>query len=93
MRARAALALSLLLAAAAAAASARGAAPGQETVETLCIACHSLAIVEQQRLSRRVWDEVLVWMVEEQGMPELEPQERQAVLDYLAATYGPQVSR
>ena len=92
MRAQAALALSLLLAAAAAA-SGPEPAPGQETVETLCLACHSLAIVEQQRLNRRVWDEVLVWMVEEQGMPELEPEERQAVLDYLAQTYGAEVPR
>ncbi len=68
-------------------------APGQETVETLCIACHSIAIVAQQRLSRRVWDEVMEWMVEEQGMPALEDEELAAVLDYLALTYGPDVPR
>ncbi|MDP6953158.1 MAG: cytochrome c, partial [Alphaproteobacteria bacterium] len=68
-------------------------APGQETVETLCVACHSIAIVAQQRLSRRVWDEVMVWMVEEQGMPELDEDELAAVLDYLAENYGPDVPR
>ena len=92
MRGHAALALALLLAAPVAA-SGPEPAPGQETVETLCMACHSLAIVEQQRLNRRVWDEVLVWMVEEQGMPALDSEERAAVLDYLARTYGAEVPR
>ncbi len=63
--------------------------PGRETVYGLCSACHSLMIVKQQGLSRRVWDETLVWMVEEQGMPPLDPPERDEVLDYLAQHYGP----
>lgn len=68
-------------------------APGQETVETLCIACHSIAIVAQQRLTRPVWDEVMEWMVEEQGMPALDEDELAAVLDYLTENYGPDVPR
>jgi len=63
--------------------------PGREEVFTLCNACHSLAIVKQQGLSRRVWDETLVWMVEEQGMPALDRPARDQVLDYLAEHYGP----
>ena len=54
-----------------------------------CNVCHSLAIVKQQRLDRDGWDEVLEWMVEEQGMPELNEQEYKAVMDYLLAHFSP----
>ncbi|MDX1575677.1 MAG: hypothetical protein R3285_05760, partial [Kiloniellales bacterium] len=45
--------------------------PGQEEVYYTCQPCHSLKIVVQQGLTRDSWEETLVWMVEEQGMPEL----------------------
>jgi cytochrome c5 len=61
---------------------------GREVVFGLCQACHSLAIVKQQGLSRASWDETLTWMVEEQGMPALDPATRNLVLDYLATHYG-----
>jgi hypothetical protein len=63
-------------------------AEGREEVYYGCIACHSIRTVTNQRLSRRVWDEVLTWMVEEQAMPELEPDERQIILDYLSTQLG-----
>jgi len=63
--------------------------PGREEVYYSCQACHSLRIVVQQGLTRDSWDETLVWMIEEQGMPELEPEERDLILDYLAQNYGP----
>ena len=63
--------------------------PGREAVYGLCSACHSLMIVKQQGLSRPDWDETLVWMVEEQGMPELDAETWDLVLDYLAEHYGP----
>ena len=44
---------------------------GQEAVCTYCVACHSLPIITQQRLSKRVWDEVLVWMVERRSQANL----------------------
>ncbi|MDJ0607637.1 MAG: hypothetical protein QNJ67_01555 [Kiloniellales bacterium] len=61
---------------------------GREEVYSLCGACHSLMIVKQQGLSREAWDETLVWMVEEQGMPELDAESLALVLDYLADHYG-----
>lgn len=61
---------------------------GQETVFYACQACHSLTTVTNQRFSRRVWDEVLVWMVEDQGMAELPDDEREIVLNYLATHLG-----
>ncbi|RMF11178.1 MAG: hypothetical protein D6763_03930 [Alphaproteobacteria bacterium] len=62
--------------------------PGREEVFYQCQACHSLAIVKQQGLDRASWDETLVWMVEEQGMEPLEPQDRERVLDYLSTYFG-----
>ena len=66
--------------------------PGREEVFTLCQACHSLKTVLQQRLSRDVWDETLVWMIEEQGMPELEPEDYARILDYLGSRLSPEAT-
>ncbi|MCC5971330.1 MAG: aldehyde dehydrogenase [Pararhodobacter sp.] len=64
--------------------------PGEGAEETYyaCIACHSLRTVTNGAYSRRVWDELLDWMVEDQGMMELEPDEREIILDYLATYIG-----
>ncbi len=67
--------------------------PGQEEVFYTCSVCHSIMLVVQQRLTREDWDETLVWMVEEQGMPELEPAERELILDYLGTYLGRDVPR
>ncbi len=61
---------------------------GQELVFYACTGCHSLMIIEQQEFSRRVWSEVLDWMVEEQGMAELPPEDAAIILDYLVQHYG-----
>lgn len=63
-------------------------APGQEIVYYTCNACHSIRLVSQQRLSRQRWDELLGWMVEEQGMAEPAPEDRALILDYLSAHFG-----
>jgi cytochrome c len=57
-------------------------------VASVCSACHSLHLVTQQGLSKQRWDETLDWMVEEQGMDELNPDDREAVLVYLSTYYG-----
>lgn len=69
------------------------AGPGQEDVYHVCNACHSIRLVTQQRLSRTRWDHLLEWMVEEQGMPVFEPDDRERVLDYLATHFGQDVPR
>lgn len=63
-------------------------APGVEETFYACTACHSERIVAQQGLTRDHWDDVLVWMVEEQEMDEIEEPDRSAILDYLSAHYG-----
>ena len=62
--------------------------PGQVETGRLCSACHSLAIVKQQRLSRSTWDGLLDWMIEEQGMAAQPPERRALLLDYLEAHFG-----
>ena len=61
---------------------------GYEEVGYFCGSCHSLAIVKQQGLSRPHWDELFDWMIEEQGMAELAPDERALYLDYLARHFN-----
>lgn len=62
--------------------------PGHDEVAGLCDACHSQRLVVQQRLDRDSWDETLDRMIEEQGMPVLEPDERAVILDYLETYFG-----
>jgi cytochrome c len=62
--------------------------PGKEEVFYTCNACHSIHLVTQQRLSRERWDQLLDYMVEEQGMAELTAEQRRVILEYLATQYG-----
>lgn len=61
---------------------------GRELVFYSCNACHSLAIVKQQKLTSRAWEETLEWMVEEQGMDPLDAQDHDLVLAYLSNYFG-----
>lgn len=63
-------------------------ADGVEETYYNCVACHSERIIAQQGLTRDGWDELLVWMVEEQGMHDIEDPERSIILDYLAEHYN-----
>ena len=67
--------------------------PGKEDVFYACNACHSIRLVTQQRLPRERWDQLLDWMVAEQGMAELTSAEREVILEYLATQYSPDVPR
>jgi cytochrome c len=62
---------------------------GREEVEIYCAACHSLRLVVQQGLTRKQWDELFVWMVEEQDMEPLPKTDREIMLDYLGKHIGP----
>ena len=63
-------------------------AAGVEETFYACTACHSQMIVVQQGKTRDGWDELLDWMIEEQGMSELDLDERTAILNYLAEHYN-----
>lgn len=57
--------------------------PGVEETFYLCTACHSAAIIKQQRLPPARWDYLWTWMIEEQGMPEQDSETKAAILTYL----------
>lgn len=63
-------------------------AEGVDVTYYSCTGCHSEMIVVQQGKSRENWDKLLDWMVDEQGMDELVPEDREIILDYLAAHYN-----
>ena len=63
-------------------------APGVEETFYGCTACHSEMIIVQQGKTRQHWDDLLVWMVDEQGMTPFDDAERHVILDYLAANYN-----
>ena len=65
------------------------AAPGASETFHACTPCHSERIVVQQGLTREQWDELMVWMVEEQEMEPIEDDALAVILDYLAEHYGP----
>ena len=62
---------------------------GRLEVFGFCASCHSIDLVLQQGLTRAVWEEVLVDMVNEHQMVPLAPEVRRKVLDYLEKHYGP----
>lgn len=63
-------------------------AEGVEETHAYCSACHSERLVAQQGLTRDGWAELIDWMVDEQGMAEIEEPDYSLVLDYLSAHYN-----
>ena len=59
-----------------------------DLVAAYCGACHSLAIVMQQRQSAEGWNYLLNWMTEKQGMAPLLAEDRAAILAYLTREFG-----
>ena len=63
-------------------------APGVEETHAYCTPCHSEMIVVQQGKTRKHWAELFEWMIEDQGMAEIDEPDRSIILDYLAANYN-----
>lgn len=61
---------------------------GREVVETVCTACHTVDNITASHMSRKAWDTTISWMQDAQGLGPLEPDVREAILDYLEATQG-----
>ncbi|AGY60402.1 hypothetical protein [Gloeobacter kilaueensis] len=61
--------------------------PGRELVQTTCNGCHNLDLVRQQHLDRAAWERNLNLMVENGAG--IEPQDREVILTYLVAHFGP----
>lgn len=60
---------------------------GVDLVREQCLACHDDSYIVSLRLSREAWDETLEVMLG-MGMPPLDPEVRETVLDYLETTQG-----
>ena len=61
---------------------------GFELVKANCTACHSAALVTQNRMNRDTWLETIRWMQKSQGLWPLGESEK-VILDYLAKHYSP----
>lgn len=83
------LTLLVMLAAAAGVGGAQGLpeGPGRAPIIARCSICHETDLIAQQRLSRAGWGRELDKMVRWGAV--VETQEREAMLDYLAAHFAP----
>ena len=66
------------------------AGPLQEKAAALCLSCHEARIIVQQRLSKAAWtrevDKMVKWGAE------VDSQDRDALIDYFSANFGPDQS-
>lgn len=58
---------------------------GRAESKRVCLPCHSMGIIQVQRLPRAAWDRILTKMA---GWG-TDIREREALLEYLVANYGP----
>lgn len=68
-------------------------APGWELVRANCGGCHSYKLVTAQQADRQTWLGAIRWMQATQNLWQFDAATESAILDYLAASYPPQVSR
>ncbi len=64
------------------------ASENESIIENKCISCHSLKIIEQQRLSESRWKEIILLMYKEHGMTRLTQSEYEKTMEYLSKYYG-----
>ncbi len=62
---------------------------GREETFYACVVCHGSAIIQQQGMTRELWDQTLTWMTEKHGMSPPDADERKLIVEYLAATFPP----
>lgn len=65
------------------------AAPGFKIVRAACTGCHSANLITQNSATREGWEQMIRWMQETQGLPDLGKNEGQ-ILNYLAKHYAPE---
>jgi hypothetical protein len=62
---------------------------GRDVTFYTCTACHGVALIKAQGLTRDLWDSTFDLMLEKHRMPPVPAAERGEILDYLAATFPP----
>ena len=68
----------------------QGLAPGKGRQQVLdhCTTCHSTALILQNHMTRKKWDQTLTWMQKKHGLWILESDLREKILDYLSTLQG-----
>jgi hypothetical protein len=62
---------------------------GREITFYTCTACHGVALIKAQGLTRDLWDSTFDLMLTKHRMPPVEPAERAEILDYLGEQFPP----
>ena len=62
-------------------------AEGWEVVQSTCTECHAALLITQNSGNLSVWESRIRWMQETQGLQQLESNEEQTILNYLATNY------
>ena len=62
---------------------------GRETTFYTCTACHGVALIKAQGLTRDLWDASIDLMLEKHRMPPVKPDERAEILNYLTEQFPP----
>jgi hypothetical protein len=62
---------------------------GREITFYTCTACHGVALIKAQGLTRDLWDNTFDTMLEKHRMPPVKAAERAEILDYLAEQFPP----
>jgi len=62
---------------------------GREVTFYTCTACHGVALIKAQGLTRELWDHTFDMMLEKHRMPPVKPDERAEILDYLSEQFPP----
>jgi len=63
--------------------------PGREITFYTCTACHGVALIKAQGLTRDLWESTFDLMLEKHRMPPVKPAERAEILDYLSQQFPP----
>ena len=62
---------------------------GREITFYTCTACHGVALIKAQGLTRELWEHSFDMMLEKHRMPPVKPAERAEILDYLVEQFPP----
>src|SRR5262249_41787400 len=62
---------------------------GREATFFTCTACHGVAIIRAQGMSRERWDGTIDEMIGRHAMPDPDAADRRLITDYLATTFPP----
>lgn len=62
---------------------------GRELTFYTCTACHGVALIKAQGLTRELWNSTFDLMLEKHRMPPVKAAERAEILDYLAEQFPP----